>query len=83
MNEKQEKIKKLEEELKILQNEVIFDESKLNFPKINITIEQLNAYVDNLRKEGRWFDKDHPDYLESLRHPLGLKKEEWYIPNKK
>jgi hypothetical protein len=36
-------------------------------------------YIEQMKKEGRWFEKGDPDYEESLKHPWGISKENWYI----
>jgi len=73
-----EEIKKLEDAINILKDKKK-EEMKHMFPPMDIDFNEIRKNIEQMKKEGRWFEPGDPDYEESLNHPMGTSKDSWYI----
>jgi hypothetical protein len=72
-------IKVLEDKIKELQELQEKQNLSKKIPFVEIDFDKGAKYIQKLKNEKRLFEKGDPDYEESLKHPIGTKKEEWYI----
>jgi predicted Rossmann fold nucleotide-binding protein DprA/Smf involved in DNA uptake len=72
-----QEIKKLENAINILKDKKNKEKNQM-FKPINIDIDEIRKNIEQMKKEGRWFEPGDDDYEESLKHPWGVPKQYWY-----
>jgi hypothetical protein len=75
-----EKIEEMQKYIEWLKEQK--EQKKINLKIGKIDLDELSKYITQMKKEGRYFEKGDADYEESLKHPMGIPKNLWHIPNK-